>query len=168
VEGLWYTVIIMATIYLALGSNVGIGDQQFDDTIAALSKQLTNIRQAKRYTSKAVGFIDQPDFLNTVIEATTTLSPKDLLSFTQATEQATGRIRRFRWGPREIDIDIIFYDDVVINEPDLILPHPRFAEREFVLKPLCDLNPDIVDPISHKTVQKLYNHLPKRNLSIID
>lgn len=166
-EGLWYTVIIMATIYLALGSNVGIGDQQFDDTIAALREQLTNIRQAKRYTSKAVGFIDQPDFLNTVIEATTTLSPKDLLSFTQVTEQAIGRIRRFRWGPREIDIDIIFYDDVIVNEPDLILPHPRFAERDFVLKPLCDLNPDGIDPISRKTVHELYSQLPERNVSII-
>lgn len=158
----------MATIYLALGSNVGVGDQQFDDTIALLCEHLTNIRQAKRYTSKAVGFIDQPDFLNTVIEARTTLSPKDLLLFTQATEQAIGRIKRFRWGPREIDIDIIFYDDAVIDEPNLMLPHPRFAEREFVLKPLCDLNPDIIDPISHKTVQKLYSHLAERNLSIID
>jgi 2-amino-4-hydroxy-6-hydroxymethyldihydropteridine diphosphokinase len=158
----------MAIIYLALGSNVGVGDQQFDDTITFLGEHLTDVRQAQRYTSKAVGFTDQPDFLNTVIEAHTTLTPEELLSFTQSTEKHIGRIKRFHWGPREIDIDIIFYDNHVISTTDLIVPHPRFWQRDFVLKPLCDLNPKFIDPISHKTLKELYDQLPVSSLSIIN
>jgi 2-amino-4-hydroxy-6-hydroxymethyldihydropteridine diphosphokinase len=153
----------MAIVYLALGSNVGKGDQQFDSALKALREHLTDIKQASRYTSAAVGFTDQPDFLNTVIEAETDLSPQELLAFTQMTEQKVGRIRRFRWGPREIDIDIIFYDDQIIDEPDLSIPHPRFAKREFILKPLLDLNPDLIDPVSKKTIQQLYEQLPAEN-----
>lgn len=156
----------MATVYLALGSNVGIGEEQFDRAIELLKENLANIKQARRYTSKAVGFTDQPDFLNTAIKGQTQLSPPDLLTFTQNVEQQVGRIRRFRWGPREIDIDIIFYDEQVVNEPTLSIPHPRFSERDFVLRPLCDLSPELIDPISRLTVRKLYEKLPKDSLSI--
>lgn len=158
----------MAIIYLALGSNVGIGEKQFDLAIKFLAEKLTNIKESPRYSSKAVGFVDQPDFLNSVIWAQTTLSPPDLLQFTQLAEKSVGRIRRFHWGPREIDIDIIFYDDQIIDKPDLAIPHPRFAEREFVLKPLCDLNPDLIDPVSKKAVRDLYDQLPNSHRSIKD
>jgi 2-amino-4-hydroxy-6-hydroxymethyldihydropteridine diphosphokinase len=158
----------MAIVYLALGSNVGVGEEQFDLAIKFLGDKLTNIKESARYISKAVGFVDQPDFLNSVIRARTTLSPVDLLQFTQAAEKSVGRIRRFRWGPREIDIDIIFYDERVVNEPNLTVPHPRFAGREFVLKPLCDLNPDFIDPVSKKTVRELYDQLPSGDRSIKD
>jgi 2-amino-4-hydroxy-6-hydroxymethyldihydropteridine diphosphokinase len=157
----------MAVVYLALGSNVGIGDRQINQAITLLQDKLTRIRYAPHYSSKAVGYTDQPDFLNTAVKAETTMSPEELLAFTQEVEQTIGRIRRFRWGPREIDVDIIFYDDLIITTPELTIPHPRFAEREFVLKPLCDLNPDLIDPVSHKTVQELYDQLPETNLSII-
>lgn len=150
----------MAIVYLALGSNVGNGDQQFDAAIELLTASLTNIEQAPRYSSKAVGVTDQPDFLNTVIRAETTLSPMELLSLTQSTEQRVGRVKRFHWGPREIDVDIIFYDDQIIDLPDLSIPHPRFSERDFVLKPLRDITPDFVDPSSGLTVQELYDQLP--------
>lgn len=158
----------MAVVYLALGSNVGIGNQQLSQTVTLLQEQLSNISCAPHYASTAVGYTNQPDFINTVIRAETIMSPQDLLAYTQSVEQAIGRIRRFRWGPREIDIDIIFYDNQIIDTPDLIVPHPRFAERDFVLKPLCDLNPDIVDPITKKTVKALYDQLPTGNLSIIN
>lgn len=158
----------MAVVYIALGSNVGIGDQQFDKAISLLEKKLTDIVETRRYSSKAVGVTDQPDFLNSVIQAKTSLNPHELLALTQATEQSVGRIHRFRWGPREIDIDIIFYNDEIIDTPELTIPHPRFAERDFVLKPLCDLNPDIIDPRSHKTIAELYSQLSAENLSIID
>jgi len=158
----------MAVVYLALGSNVGVGDRQFDNAIKSLREHLIDIEQAPRYRSKAVGFTDQPDFLNTVIRAQTDLSPQELLAFTQMTEQKLGRIRRFRWGPREIDIDIIFYDNQIIDEPNLSVPHPRFAERDFVLKPLSDLNPELVDPISKQTVKQLYEQLPAENRVIKD
>lgn len=158
----------MAVVYIALGSNVGVGNQQFDTAISLLEKKLTNIVETHRYSSKAVGVTDQPDFLNSVIQAETDLNPHDLLALTQATEQSVGRVHRFRWGPREIDIDIIFYDKEIIDTPNLTIPHPRFAERDFVLKPLCDLNPGVIDPDSHKTVAELYSQLSAENLSIID
>ncbi|CAN5366459.1 2-amino-4-hydroxy-6-hydroxymethyldihydropteridinediphosphokinase [soil metagenome] len=158
----------MAIVYLALGSNIGIGNQQLNQTITLLQEQLSNISCAPHYASTAVGYTDQPDFINTVIRAETTMNPHDLLAYTQNIEQAIGRIRRFRWGPREIDVDIIFYDDQIIDTAELVVPHPRFADRDFVLKPLCDLNPGLIDPVSHKTVQELYNQLPEGNLSIIN
>lgn len=158
----------MATVYLALGSNVGKGDQQVDKAITLLHEQLTDITEAPRYMSMAVGFTDQADFMNTAVVAETELSPRELLAFTQYVEQTVGRIRRFRWGPREIDIDIIFYDDLVIDEPDLTIPHPRFSERDFVLRPIADLNPDLIDPVSKMTVSELYEKLPASNRSISD
>lgn len=158
----------MAVVFLALGSNVGKGDQQFDSAIKSLREHLIDIEQAPRYTSKAVGFTDQPDFLNTIIKAQTDLSPQELLAFTQITEQKVGRVRRFRWGPREIDIDIIFYDNQVIDEPNLVIPHPRFADRDFVLKPLNDLNSELIDPVSKQTVKQLYELLPAKNRAIKD
>jgi 2-amino-4-hydroxy-6-hydroxymethyldihydropteridine diphosphokinase len=156
----------MAVVYLALGSNVGIGDRQLNQAITLLQDKLTRVRYAPYYSSKAVGFTDQPDFLNTVIKAETAMEPEELLAFTQEVEERIGRIRRFRWGPREIDVDIIFYDDRIFTTPELTIPHPRFAERDFVLKPLCDLNPDLIDPITHKTVQELYSQLPESSRSI--
>lgn len=156
----------MATVFLALGSNVGNGNKQFDWAIELLSSELLNVVQAPRYISKPVGFTDQSDFLNTALKAETKLSPTELLEFTQNIEKKVGRIRRFRWGPREIDIDIIFYDNLMINEPILAIPHPRFAERDFVLLPIKDISPDLIDPISGKTVKELYDKLPKGSLSI--
>lgn len=157
----------MVEVYLALGSNVGNGDAQFDAAIRLLAEKLENIKQAKRYTSKAFGFTDQPDFLNTALESETNLQPLELLEFVKDVEVKVGRIKRFRWGPREIDIDIIFYGDEIIDEPNLQIPHIGFSERDFVLKPLCDLNPNLVDPKSQKTVQQIYDNLPKSAKNII-
>lgn len=157
----------MAKVYLALGSNVGNGDAQFDAAIGLLADKLENIKQAKRYTSKAFGFTDQPDFLNTALEAETNLQPLELLSFVKDVEARVGRIKRFRWGPREIDIDIVFYGDEIVNEPNLQIPHVSFNERDFVLKPLCDLTPSLSDPKSHKTIQQIYDDLPESAKNII-
>lgn len=158
----------MANVFLALGSNVGIGDAQFDQAILLLGDKLSDIIQAPRYSSKAVGYTDQPDFLNTVIQATTELSPHELLAFTQMIEQKVGRIRRFHWGPREIDIDIIMYDDQIIDEPTLTIPHARFRERDFVLRPITDLDPTIIDPVTHRTVAELYAQIPVSERAIKD
>lgn len=161
-----YTTSTMAIVYLALGSNVGDGNQQFDLAISLLKTHLENIVESPRYLSKAVGVTGQPDFTNSVLKAETDLDPQSLLKFTQATEQQVGRIHRYRWGPREIDIDIIFYDDLAQNTPLLTLPHPRFFERDFVLKPLLDIAPDLVDPLSGKKVQELFNAFSATDRSI--
>jgi len=156
----------MAEIFLALGSNVGDGDKHFDEAINLLSEKIANIIQAPRYKSKAVGFTDQADFTNSVICGDTKLEPLELLKFTQSIEEEVGRIRRFRWGPREIDIDIIFYDDMIIDEKNLTVPHPRFTEREFVLKPLIDITPNFIDPVSKNTIKNLYDNLPEKDKSL--
>ena len=154
------------TVYLALGSNVGDSKKYLAQAVTLLQKSVTNIVSAPLYTSQAVGYTDQAPFLNTVIKGNTQLTPHQLLKFVKKVEKDVGRIERFRWGPREVDIDIIFYDDTMLDEPGLQIPHPRFAERDFVLTPLCDLQPELIDPISKQTVQELYKRLPKSALSI--
>lgn len=157
----------MATVYLALGANVGDCKKSIAQAVQYLEKSVTNIRVAPLYVTKAVGYTDQPDFFNTVLVGQTSLSPEELLVFVKGIEKKVGRVFRFRWGPREIDIDIILYDDLVLDTPTLTIPHPRFSERDFVLKPLSDLAPDVVDPRSKKTIHKLLQQLPADQLSVI-
>lgn len=154
------------TIILALGSNVGDSRQNIMKAIELLKEKVSGVKQAPIYTSKAVGYIDQPDFLNTVIMGKTNLSPQELLKFIKEIEQKVGRVERFRWGPREVDIDVIFYGNEIVDEPGLHIPHEQFSVRDFVLKPLCDLDPNFVDPVSKKTVAQLYAELPAKNRSI--
>jgi len=150
----------LTTIFLALGSNVGDSAGNIHQAIELLSADISDIRKAPIYTSKAVGYTDQPDFLNTAVRGITSLSPQELLIFVKHIEQEIGRIHRFRWGPREIDIDIIFYGDKILDTPGLTIPHPRFAERDFVLRPICDIDPNFVDPRSGTSVQGLLAPLP--------
>jgi 2-amino-4-hydroxy-6-hydroxymethyldihydropteridine diphosphokinase len=157
----------MAAVYIALGSNIGDSAEHIARAITLLEASITDLTRAPLYTSKAVGYTEQPDFLNTVVRGQTALSPEQLLAFAKGVEQQVGRIARFRWGPREIDIDIIFYDDLVLESDALIIPHPRFAERDFVLRPLCDLDPQLIDPVSNVSVEELVRRLPKGQLSIL-
>lgn len=158
----------MATVYLALGSNVGDAQAHIDTAIELLSAKIRGIKRAPLYRSKAVGYTDQADFTNTAIGGQTELSPKELLTFTQEVEQKVGRIKRFRWGPREIDVDLIFYDDRTSDTPELTLPHPAFRERDFVLQPLKDLNPELTDPQTGRTVTELLADLPTAAKSILN
>ncbi len=151
----------MTEVYLALGSNVG----DTHANIAAAIEQLvecclTDLRRAPLYATKAVGFTDQADFLNTAVSGTTSLEPTDLLAKIKQIEQDVGRVERFRWGPREIDIDIIFYGDLTLETPGLTIPHASFRERGFVLYPLHDLNSTMVDPVSGRTIAQLLAALP--------
>jgi len=150
----------MATVFLALGSNVGNSRQLIKKAVKLLESSVRDIQQAPMYTSKAFGVTDQPDFFNTVIRGETNLAPLELLEFVKNVEAKVGRIKRFRWGPREIDIDIIFYDDLILTDPMLTIPHTGMQERDFVLRPLCDIDPTYTDPASGKTVQELLAALP--------
>ena len=154
----------MEKIFLALGSNIGNRQENINQAIRFLSKEITDIKQAPIYESKAVGYENQPDFLNTVISGYTDLSPEELLNFVKKVEKQTGRIKRFRWGPREIDIDILFYGNIVVEKDNLIIPHPRIQERDFVLKPLCDLEPEFLHPVLKKTVLELLNNLKEKSI----
>lgn len=107
------------------------------------------------YESEPVGIIDQPWFLNTLIEIDTTLSPALLLQRCKATERTLGRIPRQRWGPREIDVDVIMYGNWIVRTPELMIPHPQMKLRNFVLSPLLELLPDAVDPATGKRVAEI-------------
>ncbi len=157
----------MASIYLALGSNVGNSKSHINKAIKLLSRTVSDIKSAPIYVSKAVGYTDQADFYNTALRGNTKLEPLELLAFVKEVESIIGRIQRFHWGPREIDIDIIFYDNLVIDLPTLIIPHPRLHERDFVLKPLADIDPELHDTVSGLSMQELLALLPKNEHSVL-
>jgi 2-amino-4-hydroxy-6-hydroxymethyldihydropteridine diphosphokinase len=145
----------MTTVYLTLGSNVGDSPAHIRRAVELLGAFVRDIIQAPVYRSKAVGYTDQPDFLNTAIRGRTDLAPPELLAFVKDVEGRVGRTQTFRHGPREIDIDLIFYGDRRLETPALTIPHPAFRDRDFVLRPLADLDPGLIDPASGRTVSQL-------------
>jgi 2-amino-4-hydroxy-6-hydroxymethyldihydropteridine diphosphokinase len=157
----------MAAVYLALGSNVGDSLTNITQSIKLLGVSVKHIKQAPLYTSKAVGYTDQSDFFNTAISGQTDLSPEALLKFTKEVEHQVGRTASFHWGPREIDIDIILYDDLQLQTDNLTIPHPLFRQRDFVLQPLADLNPRLADPVSGQTIRQLLASINPSDHSLI-
>ncbi len=158
----------MHKVILALGSNVGNKQENISKAVDSLHILLEDIHVANLYRSHAVGFTEQDDFINTAVRGYTNLSPQELLERIKKLEKKLGRKKRFRWGPREIDIDIIFYDDQIIQTELLELPHPRMHERDFVLQPLTDLQPQLLHPVLNKTVQTLLEELPPESHSIVE
>jgi 2-amino-4-hydroxy-6-hydroxymethyldihydropteridine diphosphokinase len=146
----------MTRVYLSLGSNVG--DREAN--LRAAIERLPVLRISPIYETEPVDYTDQPWFLNLVVEAETDLSPHDLLAATSRIEQELGRVRDIPKGPRTIDIDILLYGDEVVNEPILQIPHPRMAERRFVLAPLADLVPDLRHPITQRTIREMLAAAP--------
>ena len=106
-----------------------------------------------------MGFIEQGDFLNGCLKMETLLPPHELMSLLLRIENETGRIRDMRWGPRTLDLDIIFYDDIVLSDDRLIIPHCEMHNRDFVLIPLCEIAPDMMHPVQKKTVSELLSEL---------
>lgn len=158
---------MLTTVYLALGSNVGDTQQNIQQAIALLGEHVAITGQAPLYQTKAVGYEAQADFVNTVIGGRTPFSPRSLLEFVKKIEQQVGRVERFRWGPREIDIDIIFYGDETVRENGLTIPHPHYAERDFVLRPLSDIAAGLVDPATGRTIEQLLRALLPEQQSVI-
>lgn len=152
----------MHTVYLALGSNIGNKKQNITEALQLLKKHVTNITVAKLYATKPMYYEDQDTFLNTVLKGETHLSPQELLTAIKQIEQQLGRKKRFRNGPREIDIDILFYDDTIMQSEHLIIPHPAIQERDFVLKPFMDIDPDFVHPVLKSTIKNLFNNLREK------
>ncbi len=144
-----------ATVYLALGSNQGDRRQNLLDALDELAAQVQIERLSSVYETEPAYETDQPYFYNMVLRGTTSLKPGGLLRFAKSVEQHLGRKEGLRFGPRPIDVDILLYDDLQLNETDLIIPHPRLAERAFVLMPLAEIAPDLVLPGQSKTVQVL-------------
>lgn len=158
----------MVRVYIAIGSNVGDSKHFIARSVEELRKHLSEVRCAPLYTSRAVGYTNQPDFYNTALCGETKLKPAELLEVTQSIEHKIGRVHRFHWGPREIDLDIILYGDLIIDDPELIIPHPRFTERDFVLRPLLDLDQNLIDPRTKKKLKNILVSLPRSELSLFD
>jgi 2-amino-4-hydroxy-6-hydroxymethyldihydropteridine diphosphokinase len=142
-------------VYLALGTNLGDRMANLKQAITSLTPQLDVKAKSQVYETPPWGFEDQSKFLNQVIKAKTYLDPEPLLKHLKRLEVALGRKESFVNGPRLIDIDILFYDDLVLNKPSLVIPHPRLHDRGFVLLPLLDIAPDLVHPVHKKTVREL-------------
>jgi 2-amino-4-hydroxy-6-hydroxymethyldihydropteridine diphosphokinase len=130
-------------VFLGLGSNVGDRARFLADAISSL---VGVVAVSPLYETDPVGGPSQGPFLNVVVELETTLSPRALLGVAHRLESAAGRVRAEHWGPRTLDVDILLYGDLEINEPDLVIPHPRMWDRRFVLAPLADLAPELVPP----------------------
>jgi len=148
-------------IILGLGSNLGDREENLREAFISLSqRRIVARRSASLYLTEPRDFTNQPWFINTVAEVETSLEPQKLLECCLEVEREAGRIRDEFRGPRPIDIDILFYGDQQIREANLIIPHPRYADRRFVLVPLAELLPDFQDPASNLTIQHLIERCP--------
>lgn len=152
------------TVYLALGSNVGNRQEHLTAAITGLRKVVDVDAISSIYETEPSGYLEQLHFLNMVCRGKTQLSPHDLLIYSKALEQAGGRQTTFRNGPRTIDIDILLYDRAKIAQDDLVIPHPRMSTRAFVLIPLAEIAPDLVEPNSDKTIHALLAGISKQGV----
>jgi 2-amino-4-hydroxy-6-hydroxymethyldihydropteridine diphosphokinase len=158
----------MHTIFLALGSNVGDKVANLEQAILLLEEHVSGIKKAQLYQTKPVGYEQQDNFVNTAVAGQTDLSPEELFIFVKQIEKKVGRTERFRWGPREIDIDILFYDDLILKNETLQIPHPRLHERDFVLRPLMDLAPQLSHPVLKQTIAELWQLFPAEQRSLLE
>lgn len=151
----------MHTTYLLLGSNMGDSKRQLQKAIAAIRKNIGRVvRRSALYLTAAWGKTDQPDFLNQVIVVHTRLDAQQTMRNLLAIEKTMGRVRTTPNAPRTIDIDILFFDKEIITGKDLTIPHPRIAERRFVLTPLNELAPNFKHPALNRSIHDLFIHCP--------
>ncbi|MEJ2184333.1 MAG: 2-amino-4-hydroxy-6-hydroxymethyldihydropteridine diphosphokinase [Gemmatimonadota bacterium] len=145
----------MATAYLGLGTNLGDRDDNLARALELLDARVGIDAVSSVYESEPVGYTAQPEFLNLVARTHTSLAPLDLLGVLQDVERALGRERHFRNAPRVIDVDLLLYDQQVLSEPGLNVPHPRMLERDFVLRPLLELEPELRHPSAGRLADRL-------------
>jgi len=151
----------MARAFLGLGSNLGDRQSELDAAIRLLvqHKAITVVAIAKYIETLPVGVTEQGLFLNTVVEVSTELTPHELLSYAEDIMRQAKRVRTLRFGPRTLDVDILLYDDLLIDSPTLTIPHPRLREREFVLAPLVEIAPDLLVPPDYTPARLLLRTL---------
>ena len=153
----------MAIAYIALGSNLGDKEKNLRRALLLLTQQGVEIVRVSSFLStEPYGVNDQPQFLNAVACVRTSLAPLALLDVLLATELAMGRVRLRHWGERNIDLDLLLYEDVVLDTPRLHLPHPDMQNRDFVLLPLAEIAPELKHPTLQKTIWELKKDLMSR------
>jgi len=149
----------MTAVYLSLGSNLNDREKNLILAISYLTKnsKIKNLKQTNFLETKPVGFISQPDFFNCSIFCDTDMGICELMYFIQSIENEMGRERIVKWGPRNIDIDIILYGECIVNigNPHIVVPHPEMLNRKFVIKQLLELNAEITYPLSGKKISEI-------------
>lgn len=156
----------MAIVYLGIGSNLGNREDNCLRAIKTLmNKGIIVRRRSSLYETEPWGVKGQPFFINMAIEAETDLPPERLLWLIKEIEKEMGRTETYKWGPRIIDIDILLYNDLIYEAPDLKIPHPFMHEREFVLNPLSEIAPDKTHPVLRKTISELRQNLQRPSRS---
>jgi len=151
----------VSIVYISSGSNLG-------DKKANILKAIDKIKSSNIevlclssfYKTKPYGYQDQDDFYNIVMKIKTNHSPQNLLKLCLEIEKDMGRTRTIKWGPRTIDLDLLFFDKKIINTKELVIPHPDLHNRDFVLKPLLEISPQLVHPVFKKTIQDFLKNLP--------
>jgi 2-amino-4-hydroxy-6-hydroxymethyldihydropteridine diphosphokinase len=150
----------MAEVYVGLGSNVGDAARHLRDAVARLGRELTIEDVSSAYWTEPVGLRAQPHFLNAVLRARTALGAREVLALLRTAEDEMGRQRDVPLGPRIIDLDLLLYDGLVLDEPDITVPHPRMAGRRFVLEPLVEIAPGVRLELGGPTAAELLARLP--------
>lgn len=149
----------MHNIFLSLGSNLGNKKKNIAQALVYVKEKTKIIHISSYYETEPVGYLNQPSFLNIAVHARTLLSPLDLLSFLQTIEKKLKKSKTQKNGPRTIDMDLLFYDHLILKEPHLVIPHPRISQRAFVLGPLSEIAPSFVHPVAQKTIQEIFIEL---------
>ncbi|HHX61611.1 MAG TPA: 2-amino-4-hydroxy-6-hydroxymethyldihydropteridine diphosphokinase [Epulopiscium sp.] len=151
------------TCYLGVGSNLGDRESNLllvEDEIEK-DKNIILLNKSSYIETKPYGILDQPNFMNGVLKIRTVYTPKELLYFCKNTEKKAGRTKTRHWGERTLDVDILFYGDIIYWEDDLKIPHPEISKREFVLKPLVEIEPYLIHPIENMNIQSIFQRLKK-------
>ena len=151
-------------VYLSMGSNMGDREAYLKQGIDKLNEheQIQVLKVADMVETEPYGNVDQEKFLNTAVKMRTLMTPKELLNYIHSVEDEAGRTREVHWGPRTLDLDITFYDKLIYEDDTLILPHVDMENRDFVLKPLCQIAPNFRHPILGKTVTQLLDRLMQK------
>jgi len=156
----------MAIAYIGIGSNLGNRQENCLRAIELLQKKgIIVTKRSSLYETEPWGVKDQPRFINMAVEIDTSLEPKELLKILKNIEKELGREKSSKWGPRIIDLDILLFDDIILNKDNLKIPHPLMHERDFVLRPLCEIAPDIYHPLlkmrMYELMQKIHRKSPE-------